>query len=273
LAVWTSERWGGAARAARPEVAAAPSEQAVGVPQVGKAPSPELAALLQKMVAAESGPRKAGPQLEELELDAELQSDLRQWLDDGSLEAPLPESRPASAPGTAALVQTPAAAAGKTEGMAPQAPASNAAERADQLQALAQRVGQAVGQRLVSMIERGHWNVRFMLKPQQLGEIEVDLRMRSGELDAAFRATNGFTRDLLQDGLPRLREVMSSMGMDVASMNVGNGQAFKNGGNSTPQQPRSPAGQRQRESDAEPVVTAAQARTSRQRSDGLDVMV
>lgn len=272
LAVWTSERWGGAARAARPEVATAPSEQAVGVPQVGKAPSPELAALLQKMVAAESGARKAGPQLEVLELDAELQSDLRQWLDDGSLEAPVPESRPASAPGTAAPVQTPALATGKTEGMAPQAPASNAAERADQLQALAQRVGQAVGQRLVSMIERGHWNVRFMLKPQQLGEIEVDLRMRSGELDAAFRATNGFTRDLLQDGLPRLREVMSSMGMDVASMHVGNGQSQRHGGNPTPAFQSRP-GDAAVTGAASEAAPQAVVRMPRMGSDGLDVMV
>lgn len=271
LAAWTSERWDGAVRVARPDASAAQSEQAVGLSQVAKAPRPELAALLQKMVAADAGQRKAPQHMDVLELDADLQADLSQWLDDGSADTTMVDSpRPAAASAAGALAPQLAPVAAKGEGLAPPPPASNAAERADQLQALAQRVGQAVGQRLVSMIERGHWNVKFMLKPQQLGEIEVDLRMRSGELDAAFRATNAFTRDLLQDGLPRLREVMSSMGMDVASMHVGNGQAQRHGGNSTPAF-KAPKGA--------PAASVAQAETPtvvrvpRMGSDGLDVMV
>jgi len=100
----------------------------------------------------------------------------------------------------------------------------------------------------------------------------VDLRMRSGELDAAFRATNGFTRDLLQDGLPRLREVMSSMGMDVASMHVGNGQSQRHGGNPTPAFQSRP-GDAAVTGAASEAAPQAVVRVPRMGSDGLDVMV
>ncbi len=274
LAVWTNERWGSAAqRSARAEAPVAPSDPAYGLPQVNKVMRPELAVMVQKMVAAQdAGQRKAATHVDVLELDPELQADLRNWLDDGVLEPVTAETRP-SAHAQASAALSPQATMVKTD-VAPQAmvPASNAAERAENLQALAQRVGQAVGQRLVSMIERGHWNVKFMLKPQQLGEIEVDLRMRSGELDAAFRASNAFTRELLQDGLPRLREVMSNMGMDVASMHVGNGQTQQHGGKPTSQPPASKGLVAASAGSAEAPVSAP-VRAQRVGQDGLDVLV
>ena len=150
--------------------------------------------------------------------------------------------------------------------------ASHAAERAEDLYDLAQRVGQALGQRMVSMIERGHWHVRFMLKPQQLGEIEVDLRMRLGEIEAAFRAANPFTRDLLQEGLPRLREVMSSAGMDVASAYVGDGQARRHGGNPTPSHKASTGGTVETQAAAG-TVPQALIRVAPAGGPGWDVMV
>jgi flagellar hook-length control protein FliK len=276
LAVWTHERWGSdAQRTVRAEATTAQADPAYGLPQVDKAMRPELAAMVQKMVAAQdAGQRKATTHVDVLELDPELQADLRNWLDDGSLDlapAEAPKSSSASSASAAAAL-APQAAQAKTDAPPVAAPVSNAAERAEQLQQLAQRVGQAVGQRLVSMIERGHWNVKFMLKPQQLGEIEVDLRMRSGELDAAFRATNAFTRDLLQDGLPRLREVMSSMGMDVASMHVGNGQTQRDGGNPTPAFKASKGARPVQETRSGPE-TQAPARVVRQGGNGWDVMV
>ncbi len=116
--------------------------------------------------------------------------------------------------------------------------------------------------------------MRLTLTPVSLGEIEVDLRMRSGELDAAFRSMNPATRELLNDGLPRLRESLGNAGMDIAGLHVGVGQHQRNGGNSTPQQALAPAS-----SDPTPASTmiadAPVARIDRRpaQGQGWDVLV
>lgn len=116
------------------------------------------------------------------------------------------------------------------------APASTAAQRADDYEELSQRLGETLAKRLLSQIERGQWQVRLLLKPARLGEVEVSLKMNGGQLDAAFLSTNQTTRDLLNDGLPRLREVLAEAGMDIADLNVGAGRSQAGGGNPTPRQ-------------------------------------
>jgi flagellar hook-length control protein FliK len=134
----------------------------------------------------------------------------------------------AASGGTGALAL--AEAAGET----PQT--GSAQQRAEALHTLAQRLGEAVGQRVLGQIASGNWSMKLLLKPSTLGEVEVDLRMRAGELVAAFRAFNPMTRELLADGLPRLREVLSGAGMDIAGLHVGHGSSQSAGGNPTPQQ-------------------------------------
>lgn len=140
-------------------------------------------------------------------------------------------------------------------------------------QELSQRLGEALAQRVIAQIERGNWEVRLLLKPAKLGEVEVDLALRSGALDASFRATNPATRDLLNDGLPRLREVLANAGMDIAGLNVGSGRSQQTGGNPTPWHAREPQGP----DNADPGVVAASAPAMQTRlrgpGDGWDVLV
>lgn len=140
--------------------------------------------------------------------------------------------------GTGAAAQ---AAAGDPAGETGQT--SAAQHRAEALHTLAQRLGEAVGQRVLGQIARGNWSMKLVLKPATLGDVEVDLRMRSGELDAAFRAMNPMTRELLNDGLSRLRDVLTGAGMDVAGLQVGHGSSQSAGGNPTPRQPMAAEGQ------------------------------
>ncbi|MDH4376792.1 MAG: flagellar hook-length control protein FliK [Ramlibacter sp.] len=155
--------------------------------------------------------------------------------------------------------------------------ASSAQHRAEALHALAQRLGEAVGQRVLGQIASGTWSMKLLLKPSTLGEVEVDLRMRAGELDAAFRAFNPMTRELLADGLPRLREVLSGAGMDIAALHVGQGSSQSAGGNPTPQQ--SLPGGRREEAGSKPLsgtdALASPAATSVRRASSAnwDVLV
>jgi flagellar hook-length control protein FliK len=107
--------------------------------------------------------------------------------------------------------------------------------KAEERAALALRIGEMLAQRLVAQAQRGQWQLRFALNPQNLGRVEIDMQMRGGELEATLGALNPATRELLQDALPRLREMLQQLGMDVASLNIGSGGASKNGGQPTPQ--------------------------------------
>ena len=144
--------------------------------------------------------------------------------------------------------------------------------RSENIQNLADKMGQAVGQRILSEMEKGQWHLKLQLRPATLGHIEVEMRMRSGEFDAVFTAPNATTRDLLQDGMGKLRETLAQMGMDVANIHVGNGQTGQSGGDSTPGTPK---GKTSRVEASAPASTAETTRAPRVKdpTDGLDVLV
>ena len=149
--------------------------------------------------------------------------------------------------------------------------------RADQYQQLSQRLGEALGQRLAAQIARGNWNVELTLKPQDLGNIEIKLNMKQGNLEASFNASEAMTRDLIVDGLPRLKETLAQSGMEVAQVNVNVRQEGQNGGNSTPGRQKAPS-EISGVSKSSPVVTgqpSASLTTGKSAADnnGLDVLV
>ena len=111
---------------------------------------------------------------------------------------------------------------------------STAAQRAEQYEQLAQRLGEALGQRLQGQLERGEWKVQMRLDPAHLGRIDLDLDMSAGGLDAVFRSDNQVTRDLISQGLPRLRESLSQSGTAVANVWVQGDSNRQSGGNPTP---------------------------------------
>jgi flagellar hook-length control protein FliK len=114
--------------------------------------------------------------------------------------------------------------------------ASQAGQRLEHYQQLADRLGQALAQRLQSQIERGEWKVQMRMDPVSLGRIDMELDMRAGGLDAVFRTDNPLTRELIAQGLPKLRESLSQSGTAVANVWVNGDSARQSGGNPTPYQ-------------------------------------
>ena len=155
-------------------------------------------------------------------------------------------------------------------GPAPDLPDTNA--RSENIQNLAEKMGQAVGQRILSEMERGQWHLKLQLRPATLGHIEVEMRMRSGEFDAVFNAPNAITRDLLQDGVFKLRETLSQMGMDVANIHVGGGQTGQSGGDPTPGFSKGKPTQA-KESGQKTTTEISRAPRVKDPNDGLDVLV
>ncbi len=154
---------------------------------------------------------------------------------------------------------------------------SDAELRAEQYEKISQRLAEALGQRLSAQISRGNWKVELVLKPHDLGNIDVQLNMKGGELEASFKASHPMTQELIASGLPRLKEVLNDLGMDIASMNVNIWQNSQNGGNSTPgqQQSRQPNATNVNGDIANKVVTPAAPSHSgaSDDTDGLDILV
>ena len=110
------------------------------------------------------------------------------------------------------------------------------AQAQDRAQRLSDRLGEAVGQRMLTELEKGNWHLNLKLRPESLGSIEIEMRMNAGQLNAQFTAHQALTRDLLSDGIHRLKDTLAQMGMNVAQMNVNGGRSQQRGGDSTPRQ-------------------------------------
>jgi len=149
-------------------------------------------------------------------------------------------SAPVAEPGAPRQNAAPVAAAHR-----PQTPADAARavfqERAEQTQLLADRMGQALANRLISQIERGQWKLQMRLQPAALGRVEVALDMHAGGLDAVFSTDNALAKDLLGQGAQRLRDALTQSGTTVASVTVHADARGQSGGNSTPQKRQSSA--------------------------------
>jgi flagellar hook-length control protein FliK len=134
-----------------------------------------------------------------------------------------------------------------------------------------------LGQRLAAQIAKGDWNVELTLKPQDLGNIEIKLNMNQGNLEASFNASEAMTRDLIVDGLPRLKETLAQSGMEVAQVNVNVRQDGQNGGNSTPGRQKAPTAISgvSKSSPATAGLPTANLATKKSAADnnGLDVLV
>lgn len=151
--------------------------------------------------------------------------------------------------------------------------ASQAGQRLEHYQQLADRLGQALAQRLQSQIERGEWKVQMRMDPASLGRIDMELDMRAGGLDAVFRSDNPLTRELIAQSLPKLRESLSQSGTAVANVWVNGDSARQSGGNPTPHQNPSKAKAQQGEEEQGQGAQAVQLVPSaggRQGSAGSD---
>jgi len=109
-------------------------------------------------------------------------------------------------------------------------------ERAAQIKDMADKLGKAMAERLQDQMERGEWKLQLKLNPAHLGKIDVELDMRTGGLDAVFKTDNPVTRELIAQGMPKLRDSLAQSGMTVANVWVNSENQKGSGGNSTPRQ-------------------------------------
>lgn len=142
--------------------------------------------------------------------------------------------------------------------------------RNEHYQQLADRLGQAMAERLQSQIARGEWKLQMRLNPANLGRIDVELDMHAGGLDAMFRSDNAVTRELMAQGMPKLKDTLTQSGMAVASVWVNSDAGRQSDGNPTPQKEWTPPADTALTAKAEatPVTVTKEKRNP----DGFDVL-
>jgi len=143
-------------------------------------------------------------------------------------------------------------------------------QRQEYYQLLADRLGQAMAERLQSQIARGEWKLQMRLNPANLGRIDVELDMHAKGLDAMFRSDNPLTRELMAQSMAKLRDTLTQSGMAVASVWVNSDSGRQSGGNPTPQRESAPHSEKEVAAQADTVTKAV---TKEKRTpDGFDVL-
>lgn len=95
------------------------------------------------------------------------------------------------------------------------------------------------GQKLVWMATQDKQSAQITLNPPQLGPIQISLDLKSDVASAVFTSTNADVREAIESAIPRLREMLAGVGVELGQANVSaesfrqstaNGNDSRNGG-------------------------------------------
>ena len=88
------------------------------------------------------------------------------------------------------------------------------------MEPLAKKMSEMLGQRLIAQITKGAWRVEMELYPRALGRVEIQLEMVNGHLEANFQTNQALTKEILNEGISRLKDSLQEFGMESASVSV-----------------------------------------------------
>jgi len=88
------------------------------------------------------------------------------------------------------------------------------------LKQIADYISESIGKRVVAQMAKGEWKIELELHPRSLGRIEVQLELKNGDIEATFTTNNTLTRELLNEGLPRLRHALEEGGTENALLDL-----------------------------------------------------
>jgi flagellar hook-length control protein FliK len=90
------------------------------------------------------------------------------------------------------------------------------------------RWADALAHRLVLMARDGESVASLKLIPVDLGPLDIQIRVRDGEASVHFGAAHQETRAVLEASMPRLRELLSAQGLQLANASVSHQSAGQN---------------------------------------------
>jgi len=132
-------------------------------------------------------------------------------------------------------------------------------DQASQMQAMIQRFSPVMKQQLITMVSQGIQQAEIRLDPAELGSMIVRIQVQGDSTQVQFQVAQAQTRELVEQALPRLRDMLAEQGMQLTEGQVSQDHR---GGNSSAQQQGDAQGQYLAEMDdfsaEEPLIDTNQ---------------
>lgn len=78
-----------------------------------------------------------------------------------------------------------------------------------------------LGQKVVWLANQDRQSAQLTLNPPQLGPIEISLDVKNDQATAVFASANAEVREAIETALPRLREMLAGVGVELGQTHVG----------------------------------------------------
>ncbi|MFB2773830.1 flagellar hook-length control protein FliK [Shewanella xiamenensis] len=96
-------------------------------------------------------------------------------------------------------------------------------ENQNQMQEMIQRFSPVMKQQLVTMVSQGIQQAEIRLDPPELGHMIVKIQVHGDQTQVQFHVAQAQTRDVVEQAIPRLRELLQEQGMQLADSHVSQG--------------------------------------------------
>jgi flagellar hook-length control protein FliK len=100
---------------------------------------------------------------------------------------------------------------------------------------------QAVGEKLVWMVNQKHQVAQLHLNPPELGPLKISISLDQNQASAQFFSAHASVREALETAMPRLREMLADSGITLGNASVGT-EAFREPAQQQPRAHVAPAG-------------------------------
>jgi flagellar hook-length control protein FliK len=97
------------------------------------------------------------------------------------------------------------------------------AEPGQQLQDMIQKFAPVMQQQLITMVSKGIQQAEIRLDPPELGHMLVKIHVQGDQTQVQFQVAHSQTKDLIEQSLPKLREMLAQEGMLLSDSQVSQG--------------------------------------------------
>jgi flagellar hook-length control protein FliK len=82
----------------------------------------------------------------------------------------------------------------------------------------------SLGERVVWLVNNQQQTAQLRLNPPDLGPVDIRLHLNHDQASIVFHAQHAYVRDAIEDAIPRLREMLQGEGLDLADVDVSQGE-------------------------------------------------
>ncbi|MCK8043342.1 flagellar hook-length control protein FliK [Shewanella sp. 1CM18E] len=108
-----------------------------------------------------------------------------------------------------------------------------AGEATPSMQQMIQRFAPVMNQQLITMVSNGVQQAEIRLDPPELGQMMVRIQVQGDNTQVQFQVSQHQTRDLVEQAMPRLREMLAEQGMQLTDGQVSQGNGGQGQGEGT----------------------------------------